>query len=75
MKILAVETSTPTGSVAVSSDMNILAEMSINTERTHSETLIINIDHVLKSAGVKIKEIDGIAVSKGPGMHLMVACG
>ena len=67
MKILAIETSTLSGSVAMTEDTNILWEHTINTGQTHSETLIINIDHGLNVVNIKKEDIDCIAVSKGPG--------
>jgi tRNA threonylcarbamoyladenosine biosynthesis protein TsaB len=67
LKILAIETSTPEGSVAVSEDTKILSEIFIATDRTHSENLIMSIDQALKEAGVELSKIDCIAISRGPG--------
>ncbi|MBU1626102.1 tRNA (adenosine(37)-N6)-threonylcarbamoyltransferase complex dimerization subunit type 1 TsaB [bacterium] len=67
MKILAIETSTPSGSVALAEDTLILWECTLNSSQTHSETLIMNIHHGLKAADIKKEEIECIAVTKGPG--------
>jgi len=67
MKILAIETSTPTGSVAMTDGDNILWECTINTAQTHSETLLGNIEHGLRTSNIKKDEIVCIAISRGPG--------
>ncbi len=67
MKILAVDTSGMTASVAIGEDEKTIAQFSMNHKRTHSEKLLPMIDHVLKTALWDIGEIDLFAVAKGPG--------
>lgn len=67
MKILAFDTSTSVGSIALSVGKNIIAESSIYSPKTHSETLLPTIDKILKKAKILIHEIDAIAISIGPG--------
>ena len=68
MKVLAVETSTMLGGVAVIDDSaGLIAEVRLNVKSTHSERLMTEIDHVLKQSGLEISEIDVFAVSIGPG--------
>lgn len=72
MVILAVDTSTPTGSIAVVSYENsnkgtVLAEHSITTSVTHNRRLLVNINAILKELEMSIKNIDGFAVGTGPG--------
>jgi len=67
MKVLAIETSSPWGSIAISEDTKILCEYNLNSGQTHSETLLENIDHCLKSLKLDKENIDCIAVSNGPG--------
>jgi tRNA threonylcarbamoyladenosine biosynthesis protein TsaB len=67
MKILAVETSTQAGSVAVVDDEELVSERFVKTPRTHSERLLSAIDDVLEMSGVTLAELDGFAVSLGPG--------
>ncbi len=68
MKVLAVETSTMLGGVAVIDDSaGLVAEVRLNVKSTHSERLMTEIDHVLKQSGLEISEIDVFAVSIGPG--------
>lgn len=67
MKILAVDTSGNTGSVAVSQDGTIVGEYTINYKKTHSQTLMPMIDQLIKIMDMDIREFDAFAVSKGPG--------
>lgn len=67
MKILAVETSTMMGSVAIMDEGGLIAEYRLNIKATHSERLMRTIDEVLKDSGLRLKDLDGYAVSIGPG--------
>ncbi len=67
MIILGIETATRTGSVAVVSDSGVIAEYTLNIELTHSERLMSTVDRVLSDTGVTVAELDGFAVSIGPG--------
>lgn len=67
MKILAIETSTMMGSVAIMDERGLIAEYCLNIRTTHSERLMKTIDTMLKDLSLAIKDIDGYAVSIGPG--------
>ncbi|OPL09138.1 MAG: hypothetical protein AVO33_07810 [delta proteobacterium ML8_F1] len=67
MKILGIESSTQTASVALSEDKRILGEISLYTGLTHSESLMGLIDGILLKTGTPLAAIQGIAVSVGPG--------
>lgn len=67
MKILAIETSTMTGGVAIMDGDILIAESRLNVRVTHSEKLMREIDHILKQASIKIEDIDVFAISIGPG--------
>lgn len=67
MKILAVDTATSSCSVAVADDEELLAEMTIDNGQTHSRHLTVLIRQVIRLAGISLPEIDGFAVTKGPG--------
>ncbi|HUT85014.1 MAG TPA: tRNA (adenosine(37)-N6)-threonylcarbamoyltransferase complex dimerization subunit type 1 TsaB [Thermodesulfobacteriota bacterium] len=67
MKILALETSTKVGSVAISEDEHLIAEYTLNVISTHSERLLPSIDQILRDSKLSIREIDGFAISLGPG--------
>ena len=67
MTILAMDTATMVSSVAVATEERVLAELTAETRFTHSETLVPNIDEVLRFADVKREELSAVAVSLGPG--------
>lgn len=67
MKILGIESSSMTASVALVSDDIVMAEFTINNKRTHSETLLPMIDKMLDTVGVNPEELDAVAISAGPG--------
>lgn len=67
MKILGFDTSGKTLSIAIANDEEIIAEISINSKITHSQTLMPNIEKILKEVNINIKEIDVYSFSKGPG--------
>jgi tRNA threonylcarbamoyladenosine biosynthesis protein TsaB len=67
MKILAIETSTMMGGVAIMDQTGLIAEYCLNIKATHSERLMRTIDQVLKDSGLELKDLDGYAVSIGPG--------
>ncbi|HKJ04807.1 MAG TPA: tRNA (adenosine(37)-N6)-threonylcarbamoyltransferase complex dimerization subunit type 1 TsaB [Geopsychrobacteraceae bacterium] len=66
-KILAIDTSSLSGSVALCQDGIILAESTINARSTHSERLLQQVEQVLEGAGITVSDLDLIAVVHGPG--------
>jgi len=75
MKLLAIETSTMIGSVALTDDNELLAEYQIGIKATYSDTLFPMIDHILKNANVSIQEVDAFALAKGPGSFTSLRIG
>jgi tRNA threonylcarbamoyladenosine biosynthesis protein TsaB len=69
MKILSIESASVTASCAVSDGKNILGEYTLRHKKTHSEKLMPLIEELMKELGLKIKDIDVIAVSEGPGSY------
>ncbi len=67
MRLLAVDTTTPSGSVALLEDDRVLGEVGIESPATHSTRLLLSVDILLKSHGLEIGGLDGFAVSPGPG--------
>jgi len=65
--ILGIETATNVCSVALADESGLVGEININRKNSHSEILFENIDVILKSSGVKTNQLNGIAVSNGPG--------
>ncbi|MDO8926202.1 MAG: tRNA (adenosine(37)-N6)-threonylcarbamoyltransferase complex dimerization subunit type 1 TsaB [Sideroxyarcus sp.] len=76
MKILAVETSTEYCSVALWQDGKVSERCELVGQK-HSEVLMAMLDALLKDAGIKVKQVDGIAYGKGPGSFtgVRIACG
>ncbi len=65
MRILALDTSTRTASVAV---LGGVREVEIDhAVGSHSDDLVALIDRALADAGLKLADLDGIAVGAGPG--------
>lgn len=69
MKILAIDTSNKPLSVAVTTDQELLAEVTTNAQRNHSITLMPLIKEVLSRANLKPTELDRIVVAQGPGSY------
>ncbi|MBE6915634.1 MAG: tRNA (adenosine(37)-N6)-threonylcarbamoyltransferase complex dimerization subunit type 1 TsaB [Ruminococcaceae bacterium] len=67
MKLLAIESSAKTASVAITEDGVLLGEMFQNRGLTHSKTILPMIDSLLSGIGMKMNEMEAIAVSNGPG--------
>jgi tRNA threonylcarbamoyladenosine biosynthesis protein TsaB len=67
MKVLGVDTSTSCGSVGLMDDGEILSDYLLNIPVTHSERLLGAIELVLREARCLIENLDGWAISTGPG--------
>jgi tRNA threonylcarbamoyladenosine biosynthesis protein TsaB len=67
--LLCIETATTVCSVCVTADDTILASKEINNGFSHAENLHIFIQDVLKEANLSIKQINAVAISKGPGSY------
>ena len=67
MKILAVDTATTGCSIAIVDNGVIRAELSTQNSQTHSKHLMTMIDTVCSMSGIKVAEMDGFAVTIGPG--------
>jgi tRNA threonylcarbamoyladenosine biosynthesis protein TsaB len=76
MRVLALETSTEYCSVALWQD-GVVVEHCELVGQKHSELLMAMLDDVLKQAGVKLTQLDGIAFGMGPGSFtgVRIACG
>ena len=65
--LLAFDTSSAVGSVAVGRDGVVLAHVGLEQQRKHASALIPAISAVLLEAGIDKSELDGIVVGEGPG--------
>ncbi|GAB1401977.1 tRNA (adenosine(37)-N6)-threonylcarbamoyltransferase complex dimerization subunit type 1 TsaB [Elusimicrobiota bacterium] len=75
MKILAIESSGLSLSVAVGENSKVILEYFFNAGLIHSETLIPTIEKMLNELNWKIKDIDKFAVSSGPGSFTGIRVG
>ena len=67
MKILAIETSTMLGGVAIADEKGLIAETRLNVKSTHSERLMATIGEQLRQSDMTLGDIDVFAVASGPG--------
>ncbi len=75
MKILSVDSSAKTASVAVTDGTALLSECFVNAGLTHSRTLMPMVDNALSQADLKIENIDAICVNAGPGSFTGIRIG
>ena len=67
MRVLAIDSSGMTASVAVVEDDRTIAEYTMDYKKTHSQTLLPMIDEMSKMIELDLSTIDAIAVAGGPG--------
>jgi tRNA threonylcarbamoyladenosine biosynthesis protein TsaB len=67
MKILAVDTATRSCSVAIVDKESLLAEVTLIRDQTHSRHLMGMIKKANELSGLFISDMDGFAVTRGPG--------
>ncbi|MGV7221879.1 MAG: tRNA (adenosine(37)-N6)-threonylcarbamoyltransferase complex dimerization subunit type 1 TsaB [Nitrospinales bacterium] len=67
MKILGVDSSSPDCSVALLENNKILSQHCGNRKASFSDQLLPMVDEVLSSSNINIENIDGFAVTNGPG--------
>ena len=75
MRILAIETSTYSGSIAVLGDEGILGEYYFNVGPSHTEKLIPSIDWLMGELGIDRTDLTGVVVSLGPGSFTALRVG
>lgn len=67
--ILNIETSTSVCSVAIGKEGKVISSIETAEQNTHASKLTLFIEEVLKETGLKIRDLDAIAVSSGPGSY------
>lgn len=75
MLILALDTTTASGSVALLEKTRLLAEMNAESGSSHSARLLRSVDQLLRLNSLAIKDIDGFAVAAGPGSFTGIRIG
>jgi tRNA threonylcarbamoyladenosine biosynthesis protein TsaB len=75
MLILALDSTALSASVALCEDEALIAEFTVNTGHTHSETLLPMVEAALKIANRTVNDIDIFACTAGPGSFTGVRIG
>ena len=75
MLILAFETSAKAASVALHDGQKLLGESYQNTGLTHSQTLMVMAEDLLRSCGKTVADVTAVAVAEGPGSFTGVRIG
>ena len=75
MLTLAFETSAKAASVALTENGRLLGESYQNTGLTHSQTLMVMAEDLLKQCGKTVSDLTAVAVAEGPGSFTGVRIG
>lgn len=67
--ILAIETSSPVCSVALTQNGALVASAELRLDKSHSSHLTVLIEQLLGNAGVSLRELAAVAVADGPGSY------
>jgi len=67
MLILALDTATEQGNLALWAGDRVLGELSLKSPGTYLQHLLPGVEALLKGAGRRLEELTAIAVSQGPG--------
>lgn len=67
MRVLGIDTSTNYGSVAIAEKERLLCELPIPLTESYSKGLLNTIDNILEVSKISACDIDGYAISIGPG--------
>jgi tRNA threonylcarbamoyladenosine biosynthesis protein TsaB len=73
--ILNIESATDICSVALSRGVQILAFKETEETFAHSKVLTLLIEDCLSAANIKLKDIDAVAISRGPGSYTSLRVG
>src|SRR5205085_12612527 len=68
MRVLALDTTTAAGSVAIVDDQRVLVERTGDPTRSHAEQLPAEILIALDTAGLTMADVDLFGVASGPGL-------
>lgn len=67
--IICIETSTPVCSVALCNPSGVIAVRENTEGKSHAALLTIFIEDLLKKTGIRVEDLEAVAVSKGPGSY------
>jgi len=75
VRVLALDTSAKTGSIALCEGDRLLFEVTLEMNRTHSERLMVALDGLLQATGCSLDSVELVGVSLGPGSFTGVRIG
>lgn len=75
MNILSLDTTAEVCTAAICDGERLIAEMTVNTGNTHSQTLLPVVEQILKISELALDDIDCFACSTGPGSFTGVRIG
>lgn len=75
MKILALDSTAKTATVALCEDERLISIYSVTAGLNHSETLLPMVENALITAQMKLGDVDMLAISAGPGSFTGVRIG
>ncbi len=67
--IICLETATNLCSVALCNSAGVISLRESNDLKSHASMLTVFINEILNEAGIKARQLDAVAVSKGPGSY------
>ena len=67
--IICLETATNLCSVALCNSAGVISLRESNDLKSHASMLTVFIEEILKETGIKTRDLDAVAVSKGPGSY------
>ncbi|MEJ8767413.1 tRNA (adenosine(37)-N6)-threonylcarbamoyltransferase complex dimerization subunit type 1 TsaB [Oceanobacillus sp. HCA-5259] len=75
MNILVIDTSNHVLGVAIMKNDKVIGQIMTNLTKNHSVRLMPAIDKLMAEVGMRVEELDRIAVAKGPGSYTGVRIG
>lgn len=67
MKIIAIDSSGLTATVAIATEDTVIAEYTVNHKKTHSQTLLPMLDEIRNMTQLELDTVDAVAIASGPG--------
>lgn len=75
MLILSLDTSTEKGSIAILENRDVVSALFLSQGKSYSQSLIPSIEFLLQQNSLSLKDMDGFAVSIGPGSFTGIRIG
>lgn len=75
LKLLAIDSSAKSASVAVFDNKKLISECFVNTTLTHSATLMPMIENALTQSSLNLSDIEALAINQGPGSFTGIRIG